>query len=145
MNMHLRLLGLTALGILSVAAPARSQDYVDVPAPLPGQAVYAPGSNVVTQTTVVRTPIGPTAYVQAQPVTYYRTRPLVTTTYVPTRYVRTRTAYVPAASYVAPTTYVQTSTAPVLADPALVPVGYEVVRARRTRVVYPRRVVRYVY
>ena len=144
MRMHLRLLGLSALGLLSLAASARAQDYVDVSAPLPGQAVYGPGANVVTQTTVVRTPIGPTAYVQTAPVTYYRARPVVTTTYVPTRYVRTRTAYVPAASYVAPTTYVQTS-APALVDPALTPIGYEVVRTRRNRLVYPRRVVRYVY
>ena len=143
MSMHLRLLGLTALGLLSVASSARSQDYIDAQVPLPGQAVYGPGASVVTQTTIVRTPIGPTAYVQAAPVAYIRSRPLVTTTYVPARYVRSRTAYIPAASYVLPTTYVQTTTLPVLADPALVPVGYEVVRGRRSKVVYPRRVIRY--
>lgn len=144
MSMHLRLLGLSAFGLLSLAAPARSQDYVDAQAPLPGQVVYTRSPNVVTQTTVVRTPIGPTAYVQAPPVAVYRTQPVVTTTYVPTRYVRSRTTYLPAAPYVAPTTYVQTS-APALVDPALAPVGYEVVRTRRNRLIYPRRVVRYVY
>ena len=137
MRMHLRLLGLSALGLLALAAPARAQQYVDLPAALPGQAVYVPTSNVVTQTTIVRTPIGPTAFVQGPAV--------VTRSYVPTRYVRTRTVVAPAATYVTPTTYVQTSTLPTVSDPALVPVGYEVVKARKTKVVYPRRVVRYVY
>lgn len=138
MSLHLRLLGLSALGLLSLSASARSQDYLEVPAPLPGQAVYGPGRTIVTQTTIVRTPIGPTAYVQAPPVALYRTQPVVTTTYAPARFMRPRRAY-------APTTYVQTSAPAVLSDPGLVPVGYEVMRARRTKVVYPRRVVRYVY
>ena len=137
MRFHIRLVGLSALGLLGLAAPAGAQQYLDLPSPLPGQAVYVPTSNVVSQTTIVRTPVGPTAYVQAPTV--------VTRSYVPTRYVRTRTMVVPASSYVTPTTYVQTSTLPAVADPALVPVGYEVVKARKTKIVYPRRVVRYVY
>ena len=93
MRLHLRLLSLSALGLLGLAAPARSQGVVGLPAPLPGQTIYAPTSNVVvTPTTIVRTPIGPTAFVQAPPVVTYSTRPVyaTTTTYVPTHSVSRR-------------------------------------------------------
>jgi hypothetical protein len=89
----------------------------------PVQTVYATSVPVTySETVVTRTPVGPTAYVEAIP----------TSVVIPTRRVMTTT-----------TTVVPTRT--IITDPALTPVGYEVIGPRRTKIVYPRRVYRYGY
>ena len=121
MRMLARSLTFAILAALATSASARAQGPVVVIGGPP--VVYAPAPTVVTQTYVPRT-----AYVAAPaPVYYLPRRGVVTTTraFVPT------TRVLPAPAY--------------LADPAVAPVGYEVIRPRRTKVVYPRRVVRYVY
>ncbi len=136
--MPLRFLAFTTLGLLGLAAPAHSQIIIGGPL-APTRTVYMPTTNVVTQSYVVGTPIGATAYVAPPSPMFVQQRPYVTTTttYLPRR------AYVPTTTYVPATTYVPRRT--YIADPGLAPVGYEVVRPGRTRVVYPRRVVKYVY
>ena len=130
MNTPLRLLALSALGLLGFAGPARSQTVIlDGPGVIPAQTMYAP--TAYQSTNIVTSPIGPTAYVQAPQTMYVQPRRYVTTTYAPRR------AYVPATTYVRRPTY--------LVDPGLTPAGYQVVRPFRNRVFYPRRVVNYVY
>src|SRR5882762_741514 len=62
MKMPLRLLAFTSLGLLGLAAPARSQIIIGGPL-VPTRTVYMPTTTVVSQPIVARTPIGPTAYV----------------------------------------------------------------------------------
>jgi hypothetical protein len=134
MKMPLRLLAFSALGLLGFAAPARSQTVIlGGPGAFPVRTMYVPTTNYVTTSNIVNSPIGPTAYVQApQPMYVQPTSYVTTTTYLPRRAFVPTTTYVPRSAYVV--------------DPGLTPVGYEVIRPlRRTRVVYPRRVVNYVY
>ena len=132
MKTLLRLLAVSALGLLGFAAPAQSQTVIlNGPGMIPARAIYAPTMGTYTSTNIVNSPIGPTAYVQApQPVYVQQQR------YVNTGYMQRR-AYVPTAAYVPQPTY--------LVDPALRPVGYQVIRPYRNRVMYPRRFVNYVY
>jgi len=121
---------LAALGLvtLSTSAMAGGRRVIVVnPAPpvviAPVETVYATSAPVTyAETVVTRSPVGPTAYVEAVP----------TQVIVPgRRVVTTTTTVVPART--------------IVTDSALTPVGYEVIGPRRTKIVYPRRVYRYGY
>ena len=122
MRMLARSLTFAILAALATSASAWAQGPVVVIGGPP--VVYAPTTTVVTRSYVPRR-----TYVAAPaPVYYLPGRGVVTTT---------RTVLVPTSALIpARGAYV---------DPAFAPVGYEVIRPHRTKVVYPRRVVRYVY
>ncbi|MDB5353515.1 MAG: hypothetical protein JWN86_4762 [Planctomycetota bacterium] len=134
----IRFWSLAAFGLLAaVGTPAAFGQGVIVYGPTPVPTAYSvPVRTVVTRSYVTRTPIGPTAYVAPAP--YY--------VVAPGRQVVTTTTVVPDTTYVPTTTYLPAATQTILTDPALTPVGYEIIRPNgRVKVVYPRRVYRYGY